>query len=344
MEAEINIIQKETKLKGSSGSKAQSKWTPLWFLLPALVVIAGVIAYPLLYEVRLSFTDASFTNIVAGKEKLIGLRHYLDIFGSASAETGKWVWNWTFLKAMRNTFIWTFVNVFFHVTLGIFMGILLNRKLPGKPLLRVLLILPWAVPQYIVALTWRGMFNNPYGAISVVMNKLFGPEGPVANSFIMHSDFLAHKVQFLANIPWWSDPQWNFIAAIITNIWLGVPFMMMTTLGGLQSIPEELYEAADVDGVSAWQKIRHITLPLLKPIMLPATVLGTIWTFNMINIIYIMQGGMASEEGDILVSLVYKRAFYWGNYGSAAALSIVIFLILLAMSTIITKSQRSKEY
>ena len=188
--------------------------------------------------------------------------------------------------------------------------------------MRVLLILPWAIPQYIVALTWKGMFNYEYGVINLLLKHSFGSD---------------------AMITWLSNPNIAFIACIITNVWLGIPFMMMISLGGLQSIPKELYEAAEVDGVNEWKKFKSITLPLLKPVLIPAVILGTLWTFNMINIIYIITSGAALEESQILVTLVYKQAFEYFRYGYAAALSVIIFFILLVFSGVFTKYQKLEE-
>lgn len=119
--------------------------------------------------------------------------------------------------------------------------------------------------------------------------------------------------------------------------------MMMTCLGGLQSIPQEYYEAADTDGASGWQKFKNITLPLLKPVITPAVVLGTVWTFNMISVIYVLTYGAETEEAQILVSLVYKKAFGYFRYGYSAALSVIIFLILLSFSSVFIRSQKLEE-
>ncbi|QCX34783.1 sugar ABC transporter permease [Caloramator sp. E03] len=287
---------------------AQSRWTPFLFLLPSIIVLCFIVLYPLFYELWISFRNVTLLNLKSGKYPYIGLENYKLILSDP-----------LFYRTLIRTIVWTIVNVFFHVIFGLFLAILLNRKLPGKSIIRVLLIIPWAIPQYIGAITWRGMFNIEYGAVNILLTKIFGSG---------------------AAIPWLSDSKWSFIAAIITNIWLGVPFMMMTCLGGLQSIPQEYYEAADTDGASGWQKFKNITLPLLKPVITPAVVLGTVWTFNMISVIYVITYGAETEEAQILVSLVYKKAFSYFRYGYSAALSVIIFLILLSFSSIFIKSQK----
>ena len=284
------------------------KNTPYLFIAPAFILMAIMVFYPLGYGFWLSLTNMSLRTFK--NPGFVGLQNYIRVFQDPEV-----------LATFIRTIIWTFVNVFFHVTIGLFLAILLNRKLPGKSILRVFLIIPWAMPQYIAALTWKGMFNQNFGAINLMLGW-FGIE----------------------NLPWLSDPKLTFYAAIITNIWLGFPFMMMITLGGLQSISSELYEAADIDGASAWNKFKDITLPLLKPTLTPAIILGTIWTFNMLNVIIILAGGYGNKETQILVTDVYRLAFNFYRYGFAAAYSVLIFVFLLVFSLIyVRKSNIFKE-
>lgn len=227
-----------------------------------------------------------------------------------------------FYVIFLKTIIWTFVNVFFHVVLGVFLALLLNQKIKGKGIYRTLLILPWAIPQYIVALTWRGMFNYEYGSINIVLTRY------------LH----------LPAVEWLKNPTEAFLACILTNIWLGFPFMMVVALGALQSIPHELYEAADIDGASWYHKLKNITIPLIKPVMIPAITLGIVWTFNSLNIVWLVSnGGEPSDNTHILVSFVYKAAFNLYRYGYAAALSIVIFFILLIFSLSFMKKTKATE-
>ena len=284
------------------------KNTPYLFIAPAFIVMAIMVFYPLGYGFWLSLTNMSLRTFK--NPGFVGLQNYIRVFQDPEV-----------LATFIRTIIWTFVNVFFHVTIGLFLAILLNRKLPGKSILRVFLIIPWAMPQYIAALTWKGMFNQNFGAINLMLGW-FGIE----------------------NLPWLSDPKLTFYAAIITNIWLGFSFMMMITLGGLQSISSELYEAADIDGASAWNKFKDITLPLLKPTLTPAIILGTIWTFNMLNVIIILAGGYGNKETQILVTDVYRLAFNFYRYGFAAAYTVLIFVFLLVFSLIyVRKSNIFKE-
>ena len=292
----------------SGKGRLVGKNTPYLFIAPAFIVMAIMVFYPLGYGFWLSLTNMSLRTFK--NPGFVGLQNYIRVFQDPEV-----------LATFIRTIIWTFVNVFFHVTIGLFLAILLNIKLPGKSILRVFLIIPWAMPQYIAALTWKGMFNQNFGAINLMLGW-FGIE----------------------NLPWLSDPKLTFYAAIITNIWLGFPFMMMITLGGLQSIPSELYEAADIDGASPWSKFKDITLPLLKPTLTPAIILGTIWTFNMLNIIIILAGGYGNKETQILVTDVYRLAFNFYRYGFAAAYSVLIFIFLLVFSVIyVRKSNIFKE-
>ncbi len=267
-------------------------------LAPTAVIVLAVVAFPFVYNVAVSFSNM---NIYTLRDwKLIGLDQYVAVF----AEPAFWS---VFLK----TIIWTVVCVAFHVGLGVLLAVILHQQfIKGKSAWRVLLIIPWAVPQYITALTWRGEFNFEFGAVNLLIQSLGG--SPVA---------------------WLTDPVTAFIAAIITNVWLGFPFMMVIALGGLQSIPQELYEAADVDGASAWTQFRRITAPLLKPVMVPAITLGTIWTFNNINVVWLISnGGEPNDQTHILVSYVYEAAFSMYRFGWAAALSMVIFGVLFAFT------------
>lgn len=274
---------------------SKSKKEPYLLTSPAILVLLLVVGFPLVYGIYLSFTNMnvySFRN-----PKVIGLENYIKIFGDP-----------VFYSTFFRTVIWTVVNVFFHVFGGLCLAMLLNRKFPLKNFYRVMLMVPWAVPQYIAVITWKNMFRGTYGTISILQS---------------HAGL---------NIEWLIDPAYTFLACMITNIWLGIPFMMMVILGGLQSIPNELYEASEIDGASGFQAFKNITLPLLKSTVVPATIIGGIWTFNMVNVIFIFTDNSGQEETQILVSRVYKDAFNFFAYGRAAAWSVIIFLILAVFS------------
>lgn len=283
------------------------KWLPYAYVLPSLLILLLIVAYPLGYGFNLSFTNMSLNTFF--NPKYIGFENYKTIFANGELFSIFW-----------RTIVWTVVNVFFHVTIGLWLALMLNRKLPGKNIFRVLLMIPWAIPQYIAVLTWRGMYDFQYGAVNIILNKI-GIE-PIA---------------------WLTNSQWTFIGAIIVNIWLGFPFMMMVILAGLQSIPNELYESADIDGASGWQRLKNITLPVLKPIITPMVVLGTVWTFNMVNVIIILVQNTANEKTHILVTQVYRSAFTYFRYGYAAAFSVVIFILLALFSNSFIKASKGEE-
>ena len=279
-------------------------------LAPAAAVVLTVVAYPFFYNVVLSLSNMNIYHI--RDWEVIGLQQYAAVFQEPA-----------FWSVLGKTIVWTVVNVVFHVGIGVFLAVLLNQAfVAGKPAWRVLLILPWALPQYITALTWRGMFNYEYGALNLAITRFLG----------------------LPAVEWLRSPFEAFLAIILTNIWLGFPFMMVVALGGLQSIPRELYESADIDGAGGWRKFRNVTAPLLKPVMIPAITLGVVWTFNNINVVWLVtNGGEPNDQTHILVSYVYEAAFTMYRFGWAAALSMVIFVILLVFTQVFLRRTRALE-
>ncbi len=280
-------------------------WLGLTWVAPAALGLLALVLIPFVIGLSLSLFHHE-----AGDYTFVGGANFVDILTSRGYRFNEPL---SFYFTLAVTLLWTAVNVVLHVSLGLFLAILLKEPLLKlRAVYRVLLIVPWAVPNYITALMWKGMFHRQFGAI----NALLGLLGVEPVSWFTH----------------WSTA---FAANVITNTWLGFPFMMVVSLGALQSIPADLYEAAAVDGASRWAQFRHITLPLLRPALLPAVILGSVWTFNMFNIIYLVSGGEPGGGTDILVSEAFRWAFQRNEqYGFAAAYSVLIFVVLFVWSRI----------
>ncbi len=296
------------------------------YTLPAMAGMLLLVFFPFIYGIALSFTDSNLYNTNKSiTETWIGIKNYAEVLGDFNvikhAQNG-WLINYqNFYWTLLFTIIWTVTNVAFGVTFGLILALILNTKgLAMRPLYRVLLIFPWAMPNYITALIWKGMFHQQFGVINQVI-QMFGGSA----------------------ISWFQKPLTSFITVLSTNGWLSFPFMMVLSLGALQSIPGDLYEAARVDGASKWQQFRSITLPSLKPALIPAIILSVVWTFNMFNIIYLVSQGEPGGSTEILITEAYKIAFEKYRYGYAAAYSTVIFLILLVYGSIQNRVTRATE-
>ncbi len=284
------------------------------YVLPASAGMLVLVLVPFLFGLLLGFF-----NHCEGHFEYIGLRNFREILSGGGAPLTHPL-NFYFTLAV--TVLWTTVNVVLHTGIGLGIALLLNNPtLRFKGVYRMLLIIPWAVPNYITALMWKGMFHQQYGAVNQVLGLLG-----------------------ISPVSWFSHFWSAFTANVVTNTWLGFPFMMVVCLGALQSIPKDLYEAAEVDGASRWVRFRHITWPLLQPALLPAVVLGSIWTFNMFNVIYLVSGGEPGGSTDILITEAYRWAFIrYERYGLAAAYATLIFVILLGytyLTSRVTKKAR----
>lgn len=305
-------------------------WDRYWFawamVAPVVLVLSVLVLYPLVRGVYLSFTNTTeanqYTEIcirsITGTEvcepnpdaaRFVGLENYIRVL---TGEVGE------FWHQLMITLIWTVTCVVFHYGIGLGLAILLNRPMRLRGLYRVLLILPWAVPTFVSAFAWRFLFRQEYGLINELLRAV-GVE-PVA----------------------WFDNTWTSLAtAIVANIWLGVPFMMVALLGGLQTIPAELHEAATIDGASNWQRFLHVTLPGLRPVSMTVILLGTIWTFNMFPVIYLLTGGEPAGKTEILVTGAYRAAFEGiRNYSLAATYGVLILSILLVFSVLYRRALR----
>ncbi len=300
-------------------------------VLPAFVGIAFLIIYPFIFEVKLAFSNASL-GTKATKEASYGL-----IYGWENLKTlftGTVAKDATFFEVFGRTVLWTVINVTFHVTGGMFLAILLNREMRFRGLYRALLVVPWAIPGTIAAMALRNEFDSRYGMFNILLGNAHDWLAAMAQKAVLLSGAFAWLAEHIGPVSWRQDPTWAFVSVLIANIWLGIPFMMIIILGGLQSISHEYYEAAEIDGASKWQQFRHITLPLLKPVLTPAVVLGVVWTFNKLDIIYLITQGGPQEKTDILVTSMYKAAFSFYRYGFTAMFALVIFIILLVFALI----------
>jgi arabinogalactan oligomer/maltooligosaccharide transport system permease protein len=283
--------------------QVKRSWSAYLYLAPASLGMVILVVAP--------FVVGSAVSLFAhqgGEFTFVGFSNFIDIITSKDYGIMDPL---SFYYTLLVTVAWTAVNVFFHVSFGLLLALLLREPwLKLRGLYRVLLIIPWAIPNYITALIWKGMFHKQYGAINGIL-KALGAEP----------------------ISWFSQFSTAFAANVATNTWLGFPFMMVVILGALQAIPKDLEEAAEVDGATRWQRFRHVILPLLRPSLVPAVILGTVWTFNMFNIIYLVSGGEPDGSTEILISEAYKWAFQrQQQYGYAAAYAVLIFFVLLIYS------------
>lgn len=328
------------------------------YVMPAMVGMLVLVFFPFLYGIGLSFTNQNLYNTNEGfAENWNGIDNYIEILGDFNVfsveqkddtatlgedgittdddltggeevaiatedpETEVVINYGNFYWTLFITVMWTIFNVAIGVTVGLMLALMLNTKgLRGKAIYRGLLILPWAIPNYVTSLIWKGMFHQQFGPINQVL-QLFG----------------------LPPVSWFESVFTSFLTGIIVNGWLSFPFMMVICLGALQSISEDMYEAAHLDGASRWQQFRFITLPSLKPTLIPAIILSVVWTFNMFNVIYLVSGGEPGGANEILITQAYKIAFEKYQYGYSAAYSTVIFAILLIYSVFQNKMTKAVE-
>lgn len=274
---------------------------PFLYLSPAIILIGAVIMVPLVIGISYSFQSIEL--LKPFDSGWVGFENYGDLWGDRK-----------FWIALENTLFWTFWSITFQFLLGLGLALLLNTQFLGKKLFQALVFLPWAVPTFLSALTWAWLFNPVIGPLPHWLAAL---------------GILSEPYNILG------DPDLAMWGPITANIWFGVPFFAITLLAALQSIPGELFEAAEVDGASAWQTFTKITLPFLAPMIAITVMLRTIWIANFADLIFVMTGGGPANSTQILSTYIFTTAFRKLDFGYASTIAVALLGILLVYAVIL---------
>lgn len=272
------------------------------FLLPALLVIVGLVAYPFANAIVMTFQQKT----AGAPGRFIGFGNYRELLA-----------NEAFLRTVFNTVIYTAFGVGLKFFFGLSMALVLNQERRWNNMFRSFLLIPWAIPTVISALNWRWIYDDASGLINNVLVRLNMVE---------------------ETISWLSNPHLAMMAVIVVVIWQGTPFFTMSFLAGLQAIPKELYEAAEIDGASVLQQFRFITLPRLQPIFITAIMLSAILTSASIQFVYILTNGGPADRTQIFPTLAYNLALGGAQrLGMGATVSLFFFPILVIFIIFLTR-------
>ena len=294
------------------------------YIAPALLIMAIITFYPLVFQTAISFFDYKLPNVIPnGKPAdFVGLNNYLRILNDNLG-----IPNFHFIRMLVFNLWWALSNVALHIVIGVGIAVILNtRGLRFRGFYRAIYILPVVIPPIIIATIWRNMFDTNDGAINDSLAGIGALFHIPEQAF--HIDWLRQIADPISFIPL----PLAYFALLTANTWLGWPLNSVVATGALQSIPGELYEAAEMDGASGWQKFRHITVPFLRPAMIPYAVYGFVVTFNLFYLTYFMSQGEPRGRTELLVTQAFRLVNERQLYGVAAAFSVFMFFILLGLT------------
>ncbi|MFA5468787.1 MAG: sugar ABC transporter permease [Sphaerochaetaceae bacterium] len=268
-------------------------------LAPAALFIAVFMVYPVLYVILMSLFK---TNKLGILQNFIWFENFVKQFQKA-----------VFWEVTGRSLLWTVLAVLTKTVLGMVIALCLNVEFRGRKFARILFIIPWASSVPISSMLWKWVYDHEFG----LLNHTF-----ISLGIMRHPPV------------WTGDPFWSFFACLWVDIWIGVPFMALVFLAGMQSVSRDLYESAEVDGVGSWGKFFYITVPSIKQIIFIATLLSSLWTFNDFNTIYILTRGGPAGATDILITSIYKNGFEWLRFSDAAVMAVITFMILMVVSIV----------
>ena len=298
----------ERKSSTRPGYLSEKQVEIILFLAPATLFALAIIIYPLFYGIYLSFTH---TDSISLQSSFVGLKNYAKLLKDE-----------VFWISLRTTFIYAFSCILIELPLAFIIAELLNQPIRGRWVYRGLLLLPWVMPSIAAAVLWGWIFSGDYGLINYYLGKMG----------IIHS-----------NIGWLADGNLALPAIIIIQVWKGLPWTTVVLLAGLQTIPKEMFEAAQIDGASPLQQIWYITIQFLRPVLVIASALRFAWIFNTFDMVYILTSGGPGYSTYLLSIYTYLTSFSFQNIGYGSALAVSMLLILLAISVIFIRTVSRKE-
>ncbi len=279
----------------------------LLLMIPIVLIVFIIIGIPLVRAIYWSFTD----KIVGNDATFIGLKNYSALLKD------KVYW-----KSLKNTAIYTVGCIIAKLLLGLLWAVLLNQNFHGKSFFRTALLIPWALPGMVAAMTWRWMYDSTYGIINSLLLSLGIIDLP---------------------INWLSNPKIVLFSAMIVNIWRGVPFFMFSILGELQTLDTQVYEAATVDGAGIFKQFRYITIPGISNVLKVTTLLSTIWTFNDFENVWLVTGGGPLYASSVIATYTYDMAFIQNKLGKALSISVSVIPILLVLMIFFSRMKKQDE-
>lgn len=291
--------------------RGPGRWTVYLFVVPAVVFVAATVLYPLIFNIDLSFRDVGVAQIVAGDAEWVGWENYTDQLGRSA-----------FWHALVTSLLYTGLAVAFAFGLGMALAVYFNQRFPGRNVMRSLLLLAWILPTVVSANVWRWMLDGSYGLLNTVLEAVGLIDGDMF---------------------WLARPVPALFAVVFATAWSFTPFVMILLLAGLQSIPEQLYEAAKIDGAGAWRRFASVTMPLLRPVNLTALLLCFIYTFKTFDTVFLMTRGGPGEATMILPIYAYNEAFQFFRFDTGAVSTTLMLVVPLGLSVLYFRYLRKEE-
>jgi ABC-type sugar transport system permease subunit len=278
--------------------------------LPAMLIIFLTVLFPIVYSFQVSLLNWNLKR--PRRRPFVWFKNYTDILTSPE-----------FLHTLKTTFIFVFFSVTLIMILGTAIALLLNQEFKGRGFVRALVLIPWAIPAVVNGIMWKWMLDSSYGIFNALLQSL---------------GLIETYIPFLA------QPTSAFIFAVIANVWKQIPFAIILLLAGLQSIPDELYEAATVDGASAWQKVWKITLPMLSSTIMVVLIFQTMISLRVFDLIYVLTSGGPGDATEVIGWELYKTAFQFLHVGKGSALGYIIAVITFILALVYYKLLYKKIY